>query len=84
MIMYLCSHKLIDSYCKQVDTVLSQWEEDMIKTKEGEEKLALLMKQHHKMVQQQRVVQTQRYKTIKQLKEDFTKVRLHKTTPLIL
>ena len=49
----------------------------MQKMKEGEEKIVEMMKQHHKAFQQQRVVQTQRFKTMKQLHEQFTKVREH-------
>lgn len=46
----------------------------MVQMKDGEEKITMLMKQHHKLSQQQRVVQTQHYKTLKHLQEEFTKV----------
>jgi synaptonemal complex protein 3 len=67
-------HKLMESYSTQIAAVLSQWEEDMQKFKEGEEKMTSLVKQQQKMYQQQRLVQTQRYKTIKQLQEEYMKV----------
>jgi synaptonemal complex protein 3 len=66
-------HKLMESYSTQIAAVLSQWEEDMQKFKEGEEKMTSLVKQQQKMYQQQRLVQTQRYKTIKQLQEEYMK-----------
>ena len=47
----------------------------MQKAKESEEKFSALMKQHYKQYQQQRIAQTQRFKTMKQLQEDFTKAR---------
>lgn len=68
--------KLTEGYHKQVNTILSQWEDDIQKMKEGEEKITTLLKQHHKLFQQQRVVQSQRFKTMKQLQEDFMKVMI--------
>ena len=74
MLSIYLRHKLTDEYRRQVTTVFGQWEEDMGKMKDGEEKILTLMKQHHKLFQQQRVVQTQRFKTMKQLHEQFMKV----------
>ena len=54
--------------------VFAQWDEDMQKMKEGEEKVIAMIKQHHKVFQQQRLAQTQRLKTMKQLHEQFVKV----------
>jgi synaptonemal complex protein 3 len=70
---FVIRHKLMESYSTQIAAVLSQWEEDMQKFKEGEEKMTSLVKQQQKMYQQQRLVQTQRYKTIKQLQEEYMK-----------
>ena len=73
-------HKLLESYSKQVHTVFTQWDEDMQKMKDGEEKVLSMMKQHHKLFQQQRLVQTQKFKTMKQLHEQFVKVTKLTTT----
>ena len=54
--------------------VLNQWESDILKSKDTEEKLSNMFKQQQKLFQQQRVVQAQRLKTIKQLHEQYTKV----------
>nr|AGL11962.1 synaptonemal complex protein 3 [Nodipecten subnodosus] len=65
--------KLHTEYCRQVNTVFNQWEADLEKTKEQEEKLVTLFKQQQKLFQQARVVQSQRLKTIRQLHEQYTK-----------
>nr|XP_011448015.2 synaptonemal complex protein 3 [Crassostrea gigas] len=65
--------KLQDEYVRQVGTVFQQWESDLEKAKEQEEKLNQMFKQQQKMFQQARVVQSQRLKTIKQLHDQFTK-----------
>ncbi|ESO97668.1 hypothetical protein LOTGIDRAFT_152756 [Lottia gigantea] len=65
--------KLQEEYCKQVGSVFSQWEVDIEKTKEQEEKLTVLFKQQQKLFQQSRIVQGQRLKTIRQLQEQFSK-----------
>jgi len=54
--------------------VLSQWETDVEKSKDSEEKMQTLLKQQQKLFQQQRIVQAQRLKTIKQLHEQYMKV----------
>ena len=60
--------------------VLNQWETDIQKSKEAEEKLSNMFKQQQKLFQQQRVVQAQRLKTIKQLQEQYIKVGPHSNT----
>ena len=66
--------RLGDEYKKQVEGVLSQWETDVEKSKDSEEKMQTLLKQQQKLFQQQRIVQAQRLKTIKQLHEQYMKV----------
>ena len=70
-----CRRRLGDEYQKQVLAVLSQWESDVQKSKDSEEKLQTMFKQQQKLFQQQRIVQSQRLKTIKQLHEQYTKVK---------
>ncbi|XP_071956561.1 synaptonemal complex protein 3-like [Antedon mediterranea] len=65
--------KLNDEYGKQVNTVLDQWEADVTRVKEQEEKLQTLFKQHQKLFQQSRVVMSQRLKTLRQLFEQYSK-----------
>ena len=48
---------------------------DVEKSKELEEKLHKMLKEQQKLFQQQRIVQSQRLKTIKQLHEQYMKVR---------
>lgn len=67
--------RLGDEYNRQSMSVLGQWESDIQKSKETEEKLQNMFKQQQKLFQQQRVVQAQRLKTIKQLQEQYMKVR---------
>ena len=62
-----------EEYKKQVETVLSQFENDLVKSKAEEEGLRDFFKQTEKAFQQQRVVQTQRMKTIRKLHEQYTK-----------
>ncbi|XP_003387517.1 PREDICTED: synaptonemal complex protein 3-like [Amphimedon queenslandica] len=64
---------VLNSYTKQVDVILGQWEEDLGKMKEGEEKLSLVMKQFQTQSRQQRLAMLQKYKTMKQLKDEFAK-----------
>ncbi|KAK3103271.1 hypothetical protein FSP39_018020 [Pinctada imbricata] len=66
-------NKLHDEYCRQVSTVFQQWEADLEKTKEQEEKLTQLFKQQQKLFQQARIVQSQRLKTIRQLHDQYSK-----------
>ncbi|XP_078348284.1 synaptonemal complex protein 3-like isoform X2 [Oculina patagonica] len=62
-----------DEFSKQVMNVLNQWDTDLQKTREAEEKLENLYKQQQKLFQQQRIVQGQRLKRVRQLHEDYTK-----------
>ncbi|XP_027631513.1 synaptonemal complex protein 3 [Tupaia chinensis] len=65
--------KLGQEFSQQFMTVFEQWDLDMQKTEEQEEKLANLFRQQQKLFQQSRIVQSQRLKTIRQLYEQFTK-----------
>uniref|UniRef100_W5KQ49 Synaptonemal complex protein 3 n=1 Tax=Astyanax mexicanus TaxID=7994 RepID=W5KQ49_ASTMX len=67
--------KLTQEYSQQVFSVLQQWETDVQKTEEQEEKLNLqnLFRQQQKLFQQARVVQSQKMKSIKELYEQFVK-----------
>ncbi|XP_022785003.1 synaptonemal complex protein 3-like isoform X1 [Stylophora pistillata] len=62
-----------DEFSRQVMNVLNQWETDLQKTREAEEKLENLYKQQQKLFQQQRIVQSQRLKRVRQLHEEHTK-----------
>lgn len=64
--------KLNDEFKRQVSAVFQQWETDLEKTKDQEEKLNNVFRQQQKLFQQTRVVQSQRLKTIKQLHEQYT------------
>ncbi|XP_051545724.1 synaptonemal complex protein 3 [Myxocyprinus asiaticus] len=65
--------KLTQEYSQQVFSVLQQWETDAQKSEEQEEKLNNLFRQQQKLLQQARVVQNQKIKTIKDLYEQFVK-----------
>uniref|UniRef100_A0A8B9HLE3 Synaptonemal complex protein 3-like n=1 Tax=Astyanax mexicanus TaxID=7994 RepID=A0A8B9HLE3_ASTMX len=65
--------KLTQEYSQQVFSVLQQWETDVQKTEEQEEKLNNLFRQQQKLFQQARVVQSQKMKSIKELYEQFVK-----------
>ncbi|XP_066118999.1 synaptonemal complex protein 3 isoform X3 [Saccopteryx bilineata] len=65
--------KLNQEYSQHFLTLFQQWEIDVQKADEREEKLANLFQQQQKVFQQSRLVQNQRLKTIKQLHEQFTK-----------
>ena len=62
-----------NEYQKQVHTVLSQLESDLAKSKAEEENIRELMKKTEKTFQQQRIVQTQRMKTIRKLHDQYMK-----------
>ncbi|XP_057290266.1 synaptonemal complex protein 3-like [Hydractinia symbiolongicarpus] len=75
--------KMNEEFCKQIGGVFSQWESDVHKSKDSEEKLETIMKQLQKTLQQQRVVQSQRLKSIKTLHDQYMKgiselVKVHK------
>ncbi|XP_062856099.1 synaptonemal complex protein 3 [Trichomycterus rosablanca] len=65
--------KLTQEYSQQVLSVLQQWETEVQKSEEQEEKLNNLFRQQQKLFLQARVVQTQKMKTIKELYEQFNK-----------
>nr|XP_002125203.2 synaptonemal complex protein 3-like [Ciona intestinalis] len=64
---------LNEEYKKQISSVINQWETDIDKAKENEEKLNNLLTQQMKLITQVRVVQTQRFKSIKQLHDQYIK-----------
>ncbi|KAJ8261996.1 hypothetical protein GJAV_G00160910 [Gymnothorax javanicus] len=65
--------KLTQEYSQQVFFVLQQWENDVQKSEEQEEKLNTLFRQQQKLFQQARIVQSQKLKAIKQMYEQFSK-----------
>uniref|UniRef100_A0A8C0XUB8 XLR/SYCP3/FAM9 domain-containing protein n=2 Tax=Castor canadensis TaxID=51338 RepID=A0A8C0XUB8_CASCN len=65
--------KLNKEYSQQFLTLFQQWEIDMKKVEEQEEKLSNVFRQHQKVFQQTRVAQNQRLKTIRQLYEQLVK-----------
>ncbi|XP_002125203.3 synaptonemal complex protein 3-like isoform X2 [Ciona intestinalis] len=64
---------LNEEYKKQISSVINQWETDIDKAKENEEKLNNLLTQQMKLITQVRVVQTQRFRSIKQLHDQYIK-----------
>ncbi|XP_008054694.1 synaptonemal complex protein 3 [Carlito syrichta] len=65
--------KLYQDYYQQFLTLFQQWDTDIQKTQEQEEKLINIFRQQQKIFQQSRIVQSQRLKTIRQLYERFLK-----------
>ncbi|KAL8220273.1 UNVERIFIED_CONTAM: Synaptonemal complex protein 3 [Gekko kuhli] len=65
--------KINHEYSQQFLHVFQQWDADLQKAEEQEEKLANMFRQQQKVFQQARIVQSQRLKTIKQLYEQFLK-----------
>ncbi|NXC25583.1 SYCP3 protein, partial [Campylorhamphus procurvoides] len=65
--------KLNHEFSQQFLTLFQQWDTDVQKAEEQEEKLANMLRQQQKVFQQARIVQSQRLKTIKQLYEQFLK-----------
>uniref|UniRef100_A0A8C4RQV0 Synaptonemal complex protein 3 n=1 Tax=Erpetoichthys calabaricus TaxID=27687 RepID=A0A8C4RQV0_ERPCA len=65
--------KLNDEYNKQFEAIFQQWENDILKSKDQEDRLGNLYRQQQKLFQQMRVVQGQRVKTLKQLMDQFLK-----------
>ncbi|NWU69077.1 SYCP3 protein, partial [Pterocles burchelli] len=65
--------KLNHGFSQQFLTLFQQWDVDVQKAEEQEEKLVNMLRQQQKVFQQARIVQTQRLKTIKQLYEQFIK-----------
>ncbi|KAM8972730.1 synaptonemal complex protein 3 [Pelodytes ibericus] len=65
--------KLSNEYSQQFLALFQQWEVDVQKSEEQEDKITNMFRQQQKLFQQARVVQSQRLKTIKQLYEQFVK-----------
>ncbi|NXI57980.1 SYCP3 protein, partial [Chloroceryle aenea] len=65
--------KLYHEFSQQFLTLFQQWDVDVQKAEEQEEKLANVFRQHQKVFQQARIVQGQRLKTIRKLYEQFLK-----------
>ncbi|NXL69566.1 SYCP3 protein, partial [Leptocoma aspasia] len=65
--------KLNHEFSQQFLTLFQQWDVDVQKAEEQEEKLANMLRQQQKVFQQARIVQSQRLKTIKQLYEQYLK-----------
>uniref|UniRef100_A0A8C5WCV3 XLR/SYCP3/FAM9 domain-containing protein n=1 Tax=Leptobrachium leishanense TaxID=445787 RepID=A0A8C5WCV3_9ANUR len=65
--------KLSNEYSQQFLSLFQQWEVDVQKSEEQEDKITNLFRQQQKLFQQARIVQSQRLKTIKQLYEQFLK-----------
>lgn len=79
--------KLQDEFSKQIGSVFTQWEGDIQKSKDAEEKLEAIVKQLQKTLQQQRVVQNQRLKSLKTLQDQYLKgindlTRIHREQQL--
>uniref|UniRef100_A0A8D2IX75 XLR/SYCP3/FAM9 domain-containing protein n=1 Tax=Varanus komodoensis TaxID=61221 RepID=A0A8D2IX75_VARKO len=68
--------KINHEYSQQFLHIFQQWDADIQKAEEQEEKLANMLRQQQKVFQQARIVQSQRLKTIKQLYEQFLKVNM--------
>ncbi|KAM8892927.1 synaptonemal complex protein 3 isoform 3-T3 [Spinachia spinachia] len=65
--------KMTQQYSQQVASALQQWETEAQRAEEQEEKLNSLFKQQQKILQQARVVQNQKLKTVRELYEQFVK-----------
>ncbi|KAM8751562.1 synaptonemal complex protein 3 [Acanthopagrus latus] len=65
--------KMTHQYSQQVSSALQQWETEAQRAEEQEEKLNNLFKQQQKILQQARVVQNQKLKTVRELYEQFVK-----------
>uniref|UniRef100_A0A3Q3JHF8 XLR/SYCP3/FAM9 domain-containing protein n=1 Tax=Monopterus albus TaxID=43700 RepID=A0A3Q3JHF8_MONAL len=65
--------KMTQQYSQQVSVALQQWEAEAQQAEEQEEKLNNLFRQQQKILQQARVVQNQKLKTVRELYEHFVK-----------
>uniref|UniRef100_A0A452V779 XLR/SYCP3/FAM9 domain-containing protein n=1 Tax=Ursus maritimus TaxID=29073 RepID=A0A452V779_URSMA len=65
--------KLYHEYCQEFLTLFQEWDMDVQKAKEEEEKLANIFRQQQKVLQHSRTVQSQRMQAIKELYEQFLK-----------
>ncbi|XP_038044911.1 synaptonemal complex protein 3-like [Patiria miniata] len=66
-------NRLQEEYNKQLGSVLDQWETDVNKVKDQEEKIQRLFSQQQKLFQQSRITMSQRLKTIRQLFDKYSK-----------
>ncbi|KAK7925891.1 hypothetical protein WMY93_008201 [Mugilogobius chulae] len=65
--------KLTSQYSQQFSAALQQWEAEAQRAEEQEERLNNLLRQQQKVLQQARVVQNQKLKTVRELYEQFVK-----------
>ncbi|XP_076589837.1 synaptonemal complex protein 3 [Chaetodon auriga] len=65
--------KMTQQYSQQVSSALQQWEAEAQRAEEQEEKFNNLFRQQLKILQQARVVQSQKLKTVRELYEQFVK-----------
>ncbi|XP_075999747.1 synaptonemal complex protein 3 [Genypterus blacodes] len=65
--------KLTVQYSQQVSSVLQQWETEAQRVEEQEEKLNNLIRQLQKLLQQARVMQNQKLKSVRELYEQYLK-----------
>lgn len=65
--------KMTQQYSQQVSCALQQWETEAQRAEEQEEKLNNLFRQQQKILQQARLVQNQKLKTVRELYEQFVK-----------
>ncbi|XP_030010446.1 synaptonemal complex protein 3 [Sphaeramia orbicularis] len=65
--------KMTEQYSQQVTLALQQWETEAQRTEEQGERLSNLFRQQQKVLQQARVVQNQKLKTVRELYEQFMK-----------
>ncbi|XP_066935277.1 synaptonemal complex protein 3-like [Clytia hemisphaerica] len=65
--------KMQEEFGKQISSVFTQWEGDIQKSKDAEEKLEAIVRQLQKTLQQQRVVQNQRLKSLRTLQDQYMK-----------
>ncbi|KAG7521736.1 hypothetical protein JOB18_005891 [Solea senegalensis] len=63
--------KITQQYSQQVNTALQQWETEAQRAEEQEEKLNNLFRQQQKILQQARVMQSQKLKKVRELYEQF-------------
>ncbi|XP_035498460.1 synaptonemal complex protein 3 isoform X2 [Scophthalmus maximus] len=65
--------KMSQQYSQQVTAALQQWEAEAQRAEEQEEKLNNLFRQQQKILQQARLVQNQKLKTVRELYEQYVK-----------
>uniref|UniRef100_A0A3P8ZFR9 XLR/SYCP3/FAM9 domain-containing protein n=1 Tax=Esox lucius TaxID=8010 RepID=A0A3P8ZFR9_ESOLU len=64
-------NKVKEEYSVQFNTVFNQWDTDVQKSRDNEEKLLSMFQHQQKMFQHMRASQSQRLKTLKQLLEQY-------------